>query len=155
MSQLDDKLNSVMILNRKIKPGKGEGQKTLRTPYSCTRYTAITQKYKLGISSNILMYISLCPPEWYKWPILAPWLIDYFHSFRGKFQSGRYEDQTWCMDFGWRILQAYIIVLRQLDKCLDCGNVSGWMTKGRTTLIRRDPEKVAVMGNYLTSSANS
>ena len=66
MSQLDDKLNSVMILNKKIKLGKGEGQKTLRTPYSCTRYTAITQKYKLGKSSNILMYISFCPPEWYQ-----------------------------------------------------------------------------------------
>ena len=64
MSQLDDKLNSVISLKRKIKPGKGEGQNTLRTPYSCTRYTAITQKYKLGISSNIFMYISLCPPEW-------------------------------------------------------------------------------------------
>ena len=38
----------------------------LRTPYSCTRYTVITQKYKLGISSNILMYSSLCPPEWYQ-----------------------------------------------------------------------------------------
>lgn len=66
MSQLDDKLNTVISLKRKIKPGKGEGQKTLHTPYSCTRYTAITQKYKLGISSNIFMYISLCPPEWYQ-----------------------------------------------------------------------------------------
>ena len=72
MSQLDDKLNSVMIyiLNRKIKPqgwGRGGGGgETLRTPYSCTGYIAITQKYKLGISRNILMYISLRPPEWYQ-----------------------------------------------------------------------------------------
>ena len=68
MSQLNDKLNSVMILNQKTKPsgGEGGGEETLRTQWSCTGYIAITQKYKLGISSNILMYISLCPPEWYQ-----------------------------------------------------------------------------------------
>ena len=72
MSQLDDTFNSVMILNRKMKllgaegGGGGGGGGTLRTPCSCTGYIAITQKYKLGISRNILMYISLCPPEWYQ-----------------------------------------------------------------------------------------
>ena len=67
MSQLDDKLNSVMILNQKITPRwTGGGGGMLRTPYSCTGYIAITQKYKLGVSRNILMYTSLCPPAWYQ-----------------------------------------------------------------------------------------
>ena len=39
-------------------------------------------------------------------------------------------------------------IANQLQVCLDCGNVPGWMTKGRTVLIMKDPEKGIVAGNY-------
>ena len=39
-------------------------------------------------------------------------------------------------------------IANQLQECLDCGNVPGWMTKGRTVLIMKDPEKGTVAGNY-------
>ena len=39
-------------------------------------------------------------------------------------------------------------IANQLQVCLDCGNVPGWMTKGRTVHIMKDPEKGTVAGNY-------
>ena len=38
-------------------------------------------------------------------------------------------------------------IANQLQVCLDCGNVPGWMTKGRTVLIMKDLEK-GIAGNY-------
>ena len=39
-------------------------------------------------------------------------------------------------------------IANNLQSCLDTGNVPDWMTKGRTTLIMKDPEKGAAAGNY-------
>ena len=37
---------------------------------------------------------------------------------------------------------------RNLQKCLDNGDVPMWMTKGRTTLMQKDKEKGKVASNY-------
>ena len=39
-------------------------------------------------------------------------------------------------------------IANNLQSCLDTGIVSDWMTKGRTILIMKDPEKGAAAGNY-------
>ena len=39
-------------------------------------------------------------------------------------------------------------IANHLQSCLECGSVPEWMTKGRTVLIMKDPEKGAVAGNY-------
>ena len=40
-------------------------------------------------------------------------------------------------------------IANQLQVCLDCGSVPGWMTKGRAVLIMKDTENGAVAGNCL------
>ena len=39
-------------------------------------------------------------------------------------------------------------IANNLQSCLDTGIVPDWMTKGRTILIMKDPEKGAATGNY-------
>ena len=39
---------------------------------------------------------------------------------------------------------------RNLQKCLENGNVSMWMTKGRTILMQKDKEKGKAASNYRT-----
>ena len=39
-------------------------------------------------------------------------------------------------------------IANQLQSCLDNGNMPEWMTKGRTVLIMKDPEKGATAENY-------
>ena len=40
------------------------------------------------------------------------------------------------------------LILRCLQKCLDCGDVPEWMVKGRTVLIQKDSAKGAVASNF-------
>ena len=40
------------------------------------------------------------------------------------------------------------LLCKSLQRCLSEGDVPGWMTKGRTVLIQKDPAKGTVAGNY-------
>ena len=39
-------------------------------------------------------------------------------------------------------------VRSQLKECLDCGFVSSWLTRGRTTLLQKDQSKGNIASNY-------
>ena len=49
----------------------------------------------------------------------------------------------------------HMCIANNLQSCLDTGIVRDWMTKGRTILIMKDPEKGAAAGYYRPTTTSN